>query len=153
MSLQVSRCAPRNMASSSEAGSWMTAADLLRLILAAKENAEQLYNSQGATAAACRTLHDAVLACMLFGYLPPVRLSCIRTMTHPKYHGPCLQTATMRHAEATGSLCAAEAHCSCAWTCRITRMCHLGATKQSTSRCHQAWQSCCTSTLGCLMRC
>ena len=90
MSLQVSRCLPRNMASSSEAGSWMTAADLVRLILAAKENAEQLYNSQGATAAACRTLHDAVLACMLFGYLPPVRLSCIRTMTHPKYHGPCL---------------------------------------------------------------
>ena len=40
------------MASSSEAGSWMTAADLVRLILAAKENAEQLYNSQGATAAA-----------------------------------------------------------------------------------------------------
>ena len=81
---------PRDLASHAQAASWMSAADMVKLNMAAKKKAEQAYQDQGASFAACRQLHDAALSCTLFGYLPPVRLSCIRTMTHPSYTGPCL---------------------------------------------------------------
>lgn len=81
---------PRSLVSHSQADSWMSAADLVQLNMAAKQQAEQAYLDQGASLTACRQLHDAALSCTLFGYLPPVRLSCIRSMTHPSYSGPCL---------------------------------------------------------------
>lgn len=87
MSLQVSRYMPRSMASSSEAGSWMTAADLVRLIFGSQARCRADVQQSRSHCCSLQKLHDAVLACMLFGYLPPVRLSCIRAMTHPKYHG------------------------------------------------------------------
>lgn len=81
---------PRELVSHAQADKWMSAADMVRLNMAAKQQAEQAYVDQGASLAACRQLHDAALGCTLFGYLPPVRLSCIRSMTHPSYTGPCL---------------------------------------------------------------
>lgn len=81
---------PRNLASHAQASSWMSAADMVKINMTAKQQAEQAYEDQGASLNACRQLHDAALSCTLFGYLPPVRLSCIRTMTHPSYKGPCL---------------------------------------------------------------
>ena len=90
MSLQVKRCMPRSLVSHAQADKWMSAADMVKLNMTAKQQAEQAYVDQGASLAACRQLHDAALSCTLFGYLPPVRLSCIRSMTHPSYSGPCL---------------------------------------------------------------
>lgn len=81
---------PRNLISHAQADNWMSSADMVKLNMAAKQQAEQAYLDQGASLAACRQLHDAALSCTMFGYLPPVRLSCIRTMTHPSYGGPCL---------------------------------------------------------------
>ena len=81
---------PRGLVSNAQADSWMSAADVVKLNMAAKQQAEQAYVDQGASLAACRQLHDAALGCTMFGYLPPVRLSCIRSMTHPSYSGPCL---------------------------------------------------------------
>lgn len=81
---------PRCSASHAAADTWMSATDLLQLFMAAKQQAEQVYEKEGASLAACRQLHDAALSCTMFGYLPPMRLTCIRTMTHPSYTGPCL---------------------------------------------------------------
>ena len=36
-----------------------------------------------------RDLHDALLACFMFGWLPPTRSRCIRTLTGPHSSGPC----------------------------------------------------------------
>ena len=90
LGVQVRKFMPRQLVSHANAGSWMTAADLVKLTMAAKQQAQQVYEEQGATVAACRQLHDAALGCTLFGYLPPVRLSCIRSLAHPSYTGPCL---------------------------------------------------------------
>ena len=81
---------PRDLVSNAQADSWMSAAGVVKLNMAAKQQAEQAYVDQGASLAACRQLHDAALGCTMFGYLPPVRLSCIRSMTHPSHSGPCL---------------------------------------------------------------
>ena len=45
---------------------------------------------QGVTVETSRDIHDAVLAAMIFSHLPPVRLSCIRSLVVPTYAGPCL---------------------------------------------------------------
>lgn len=37
-----------------------------------------------------RAMHNVALASMVFGHLPPIRLSCIRTLMLPSYKGPCL---------------------------------------------------------------
>ena len=36
-----------------------------------------------------RCVHDACLACMSFGWLPPIRAQCLVTMLHPCCKGPC----------------------------------------------------------------
>ena len=56
--------------------------------------------AQDMSANQARALHNVALASMVFGYLPPIRLSCIRTLMLPSYKGPCLN-ADCRH----GPLC------------------------------------------------
>ena len=43
----------------------------------------------GMTAALARALHDVALACTIFGYLPPIRISCVRGLVLPSYAGKC----------------------------------------------------------------
>ena len=81
---------PRGLISNAQADSWMSVADVVKQNVAAKQQAEHAYVYEGASLLACRQLYDAVLSCTMFGYLPPVRLSCIRSMTHPSYSGPRL---------------------------------------------------------------
>lgn len=48
-----------------------------------------------------RLFHDALLACFCFGYLPPVRLICLRTLQHPSARG-CLHKGC-RNQNCTGN--------------------------------------------------
>ena len=43
----------------------------------------------GMSAKLARSLHDLLLASTVFGYLPPIRLSCIRSLMLLGYDGPC----------------------------------------------------------------
>lgn len=44
---------------------------------------------QGMTAALARGLHDVALVSTIFGYLPPIRISCVRGLVLPTYTGAC----------------------------------------------------------------
>lgn len=48
-----------------------------------------------------RLFHDALLACMIFGHLPPIRLICLRTLQHPLARG-CLHKGC-KHKQCTGN--------------------------------------------------
>lgn len=71
---------------------WLSARKLAKLIEAAKVRAViQMELSDELTVELSRQLHDAVLACIVFGYLPPLRLSCIRSLRHFLYKGACIE--------------------------------------------------------------
>lgn len=65
--------------------------EVIRHIEALRLNAIQARPAQGQSWSleAARLFHDGALACLMFGYLPPVRLLCLRTLQHPDVAG-CL---------------------------------------------------------------
>ena len=71
-------------------GKWMDAPELVSLITTAKQDVLTLVGLEGITSSTVRLLHDLTLACCLFGYLPPIRLSCLSSLQHPDHSGPCL---------------------------------------------------------------
>ncbi|KAL3137449.1 hypothetical protein ABBQ32_006969 [Trebouxia sp. C0010 RCD-2024] len=71
-------------------GKWMCAADLVHTIHGAEQQSQAQMQQQGVTVETSRVMHDAALAAMIFSHLPPVRLSCIRSLVGPAYLGPCL---------------------------------------------------------------
>ena len=71
-------------------GTWADAADLLAAIMRGKALAEQLGRQGSVTDEEARIIHDAALACCIFGFLPPPRLTCLRDCVVPDYSGPCL---------------------------------------------------------------
>ena len=80
----------KNVAELKEHGKWQDAPDLLALLVQQKASAESLYAGEGALMpAGARQLHDVALLCMMFGWLPPPRSSCIRTLCPPWHAGPC----------------------------------------------------------------
>ena len=69
-----------------------------------------------------RLMHDACLACCMFGYLPPIRLVCLRTLQMPE-SGLCLVPGCTRHVSklgAEGTDCAGRMG-TCACTSTTTR--------------------------------
>lgn len=56
----------------------------------------KLSSGQPYTPVQARNIHDAALACCMFGYLPPVRLVCLRTLQLPNTNG-CLTPGCTRH--------------------------------------------------------
>lgn len=91
--MQVARALHRHKATVvelEEAGKWMSAADLVLLITTARDDVEASILEAGFNPDTCKALHDVVLACTIFGYLPPIRLACIWSLLHPQYQGPCL---------------------------------------------------------------
>ena len=82
-------------------GKWMDASSLVGVISTAKEDVEVIIHTHGLDLATARELHDVTLACMIFGYLPPMRPQSICSLLHPNYKGPCLfpgcQTPTRCH--------------------------------------------------------
>ncbi len=69
---------------------WMPAAEVVHLIHKAEQEAQAQMQQRGVTVDTSRDMHDAALAAMTFSHLPPVRLSCIRSLVVPTYTGPCL---------------------------------------------------------------
>lgn len=76
-----------------EAGRWIAAKDLLQLIEDETQRAAAAWESQPLTVELARRLHDAVLASTVFGQMPPLRLSCIRSLRHFRYTGRCAEPA------------------------------------------------------------
>ena len=93
MQLQVADQLPRptkDPESLAATGKWMSAADLVQLIHRAEQQCQAQMKQQGVTVDTSRHMHDAALAAMTFSHLPPVRLSCIRSLVVPAYTGHCL---------------------------------------------------------------
>ena len=67
-----------------------SASSLVAAIHKLQQHVLQLHAREGMSAKLARSLHDLALACTIFGHLPPLRLSCIRTLMVPSYKGPCL---------------------------------------------------------------
>ena len=90
--LQLSRALPRihrTVEGQTELNKWITAAALLPAVVKVKTAAQEKVQQLGHTLSTSRQLHDALLACTIFGFLPPLRLACIRSLLHPSYKGPC----------------------------------------------------------------
>ena len=93
MQLQVADQLPRptkDPESLAATGKLMSAADLVQLIHRAEQQCQAQMKQQGVTVDTSRHMHDAALAAMTFSHLPPVRLSCIRSLVVPAYTGHCL---------------------------------------------------------------
>ncbi len=73
-----------------EKGTWTSAAALLNAIMRGKQYAETAASKRPITWDKGKDLHDSALSCCIFGYLPPPRLTCLRTCTIPSYLGPCM---------------------------------------------------------------
>ena len=67
-----------------------SASELLAAIHQYEQQVMDQYSKQGMTAKLARSLHDLALVSSIFGHLPPVRLSCIRSLMVPSYAGSCL---------------------------------------------------------------
>ena len=86
-----------------EEGKWMDAAELVQLITRAREDVEADIHIHGFEPSVCRDLHDVTLACTIFGYLPPIRLTCIWSLLHPLYQGECLYDDCSRGSSCKGN--------------------------------------------------
>ena len=93
MQLQVADQLPRptkDPEGLADVGKWMSVADLVHLIHRAEQQSQAQMQQQGVTVETSRDVHDAALAAMTFSHLPPIRLSCIRSLVVPTYAGHCL---------------------------------------------------------------
>jgi len=67
-----------------EDGGWMNADQVVAMFEKLRQGALAGMSVEGGGRMhACMTLHDACLASCMFGYLPPVRLSCLRSLQMP----------------------------------------------------------------------
>ena len=80
----------RNIVELRQQGKWQDAPELLQLLMQHKAAAECAYAAEEVLLPEqARELHDIALLCMMFGWLPPPRSSCIRTLCPPWHRGPC----------------------------------------------------------------
>ena len=86
LSAQVGLALPKPVKSASDLP---TAKTLLTTIVQHGHGVMKAIQETGMTATLARALHDVTLASTVFGYLPPVRISCIRSLVLPSYDGPC----------------------------------------------------------------
>lgn len=71
-------------------GTWLPASDLVALLDKLRVEAVRAVNMEGCVSEyGARLLHDAALSSTMFGYIPPPRLSCLRTLQVPWLKG-CL---------------------------------------------------------------
>ena len=66
-----------------------SAKKLLTAIQYHKVQLQSKLGQHGLTKHLARELHNVALLCMVFGHLPPIRLSCISSLVLPNYQGPC----------------------------------------------------------------
>ena len=93
LSSQVRRAYPsvkRSVNDMVQRGTWADAADIVVVLCKAKVSIEAEVSHLGRLSIdQARRLHDVALACAMFGFLPPPRSACIRTLSTPRYRGPC----------------------------------------------------------------
>ncbi len=80
----------KDITSMTATNTWADASDMLRAILKGKAEAEVAANQLPMTPQAAGDLHTASLSCCIFGFVPPPRLTCLRSCTVPTFQGPCL---------------------------------------------------------------
>ena len=77
-----------------EQAQWASAAEVLQLVNMLAEASQSPAVQQNHTPANARTVHDACLLACMFGYMPPLRLFCLRTLALPSHplppQGRCL---------------------------------------------------------------
>lgn len=71
-------------------GNQPSASELLSAIHQQQQQVLAMYHKESMTARVARAVHDIGLVCTIFGHLPPIRLSCIRSLMVPSYAGTCL---------------------------------------------------------------
>ena len=94
MRVQLSKVMPRlgrDPVTLREQGKWMDAWEVVALF---EKHRLWAMNSHGAGAGplaldVARRIHDVALCCCMFGWMPPLRVSCIRSMMIPSYSGLC----------------------------------------------------------------
>lgn len=80
----------RNVGELRAAGKWADARAILVVLVQKKAEAEAAFSSQASLShEQARLLHDVALACTMFGWLPPPRAACVRTLCTPGHRGPC----------------------------------------------------------------
>ena len=79
---------PKTVESMTAAGKWMECRDLVQLLHRARVQSQTVWHQTHSLTQA-RAVHDAVLGCVVFTHLPPMRLSCIRSMLAPDCTAPC----------------------------------------------------------------
>lgn len=99
---QVSRLLPEkklDVGEMEEEGTWLPACDVVKLLDSLRLMAlEEVTKYEGQLSDfAARLLHDAALSSCMFGFIPPPRLSCLRTLQVPSHVG-CL------HQDCVGSV-------------------------------------------------
>ena len=76
-----------------EQGKWMNAKDVVCLFEKHRGGVMEAFAnvSRVLSPAQARRVHDITLCCCMFGWMPPLRLYCIRTMTAPRSSSICLE--------------------------------------------------------------
>ena len=70
--------------------SWCSAAALLGVMEGSRASVMAQLQESSMTLGLARRLHDALLGYFMFGWVPPQRPNCVRTLLSPYYTGPCM---------------------------------------------------------------
>ena len=89
----------RDVQDMKDKGTWQDAAQIVSLLESAKSDVLSTCSAGPLTLEQARQLHDITVVCCMFGWLPPLRSSCIRTLVTPSHDGPC------SHADCTSDDC------------------------------------------------
>lgn len=107
LSAQVGRALPQPTKTASQLPPAKT---LMTLIHQQRQHVLSSIKVAGMTAKLARSLHDLTLASTVFGYLPPIRLSCIRHLLLLDYSGPCPKPDCIHGSSCHGNKLQAHPH-------------------------------------------
>ena len=80
----------RNVSQLLAAGKWAHAPQLIKLFEEKRSEAMHAFQHLPTLSMdQARSLHDVAMACLMFGWIPPPRCSCVRTLCPPRHRGPC----------------------------------------------------------------
>ena len=69
---------------------WQPAGEILKILLDKKLEIETACLAAASLSLSqARALHDITLLCLMFGWLPPIRIACLRTLIGPRDVVPC----------------------------------------------------------------
>lgn len=93
LSVQVRQAWPsqkRNVGHMAQLGTWAEASKIVAILVRKKAEVEHKFQDKSSLLLAeARELHDVALACTMFGWIPPPRSACIRSLCTTWHRGPC----------------------------------------------------------------